>query len=163
MSDIVTRLQIKAGVMEMGERIAWGSDTSLMREAADTIEALRVEVENADQRLDENWITHQQIIASQAREKGLREALVSCDVAESFGQINCIVEVALSQPTDDSALRSAIQHGIAEFLDRTEQYVTNDASRNAALAAERERCASVCLDIVDGQQYAEAIRALGDK
>lgn len=39
MSDIVKRLDIKAGVMEMGERIAWGSDTALMREAARAIEA----------------------------------------------------------------------------------------------------------------------------
>lgn len=38
--DIVNRLRIKAGIMEMGERIAWGSDTALMREAADRIEAL---------------------------------------------------------------------------------------------------------------------------
>jgi len=39
MSDIVKRLDIKAGVMEMGEKIAWGSDTALMREAARAIEA----------------------------------------------------------------------------------------------------------------------------
>jgi len=44
MDDIVKRLDIKAGVMEMGERIAWGSDTALMREAARCIVALEVEV-----------------------------------------------------------------------------------------------------------------------
>jgi hypothetical protein len=38
------------------------------------------------------------------------------------------------------ALKTAVQRGIAEFLEHTGQYVTNDASRNAALAAERERC-----------------------
>jgi Rod binding domain-containing protein len=38
--DLVKRLTIKAGVMEMGEKIDWGSDTSLMREAADRIEEL---------------------------------------------------------------------------------------------------------------------------
>jgi len=41
MSDIVERLRIKAGVMQMGERIEWGSDTALMLEAADRIEQLR--------------------------------------------------------------------------------------------------------------------------
>ncbi len=41
--DLVKRLTIKAGVMEMGEKIAWGSDTSLMREAADRIEELEAE------------------------------------------------------------------------------------------------------------------------
>ncbi|MBL3601080.1 MAG: hypothetical protein JMN25_14645 [gamma proteobacterium endosymbiont of Lamellibrachia anaximandri] len=35
------RLDINAGVMEMGERIAWGSDTSLMREAARKIESMQ--------------------------------------------------------------------------------------------------------------------------
>lgn len=44
MSDIVKRLEIKAGVMEMGERIAWGSDTALMREAAHQITTLTAEV-----------------------------------------------------------------------------------------------------------------------
>lgn len=38
MSDIVKRLDVKAGVMEMGEKIAWGSDTALIREAARAIE-----------------------------------------------------------------------------------------------------------------------------
>ena len=40
MSNLVNQLRVKAGVMEMGERIAWGSDTALMREAADRIEVL---------------------------------------------------------------------------------------------------------------------------
>lgn len=39
MSDLVGRLRIKAGMIEMGERIEWGSDTALMREAADALEA----------------------------------------------------------------------------------------------------------------------------
>jgi hypothetical protein len=43
--DLVKRLTIKAGVMEMGEKIAWGSDTSLMREAADRIEELEAKLE----------------------------------------------------------------------------------------------------------------------
>jgi len=42
--DLVKNLIVKAGVMETGERIAWGSDTALMREAASRIEALEAEV-----------------------------------------------------------------------------------------------------------------------
>lgn len=38
MSDLVRRLRIKAGMIEMGEMIAWGSDSALMREAADALE-----------------------------------------------------------------------------------------------------------------------------
>ena len=32
--NIIKSLVVKAGVMEMGEKIAWGSDTALMRQAA---------------------------------------------------------------------------------------------------------------------------------
>ena len=87
----------------------------------------------------------QQLAASQAREKVLREQLESLVLWASRATVSgctpmeiLYATAALNQPTDDSALK-------------------------AALAAERERCASVCLDIVDGQQYAEAIRALGDE
>jgi len=38
--DLATRLEIKAGMIEMGETIAWGSDTALMREAAQRIREL---------------------------------------------------------------------------------------------------------------------------
>ena len=37
---LIKSLEIKAGVMEMGERIAWGSDTALMREAAHCLRGL---------------------------------------------------------------------------------------------------------------------------
>jgi len=43
MTDLPERLDIKAGVMEMGEKIAWGSDTALMREAAKKIRDLQSE------------------------------------------------------------------------------------------------------------------------
>ena len=38
MTDLVKRLRIKAGMIELGELIAWGSDSALMREAADALE-----------------------------------------------------------------------------------------------------------------------------
>lgn len=86
---------------------------------------------------------------SQARERVLYNALTTCvcamqdyqagiGVSELFDIGERNGRQALLQPADDTALK-------------------------AALKAERERCASVCLDIVDGQQYAEAIRALENK
>jgi hypothetical protein len=36
---LINALRIKASMMEMGEKIAWGSDTTLMRQAADMLEA----------------------------------------------------------------------------------------------------------------------------
>lgn len=46
MSDLPKRLRIKASMIALGERIPWGSDTALMEEAADMIEALSASVEN---------------------------------------------------------------------------------------------------------------------
>lgn len=40
MTDLVKRLRIKAGMIELGELIAWGSDSALMREAADVLEGV---------------------------------------------------------------------------------------------------------------------------
>jgi transposase len=50
--DLVKRLTIKAGVMEMGEKIDWGSDTSLMREAAARIEELEQKLARAAKALE---------------------------------------------------------------------------------------------------------------
>ena len=52
MCDLVKRLDIKAGVMEMGEKIAWGSDTALMREAARKIEAMQAREEQLQKVLE---------------------------------------------------------------------------------------------------------------
>jgi hypothetical protein len=38
--ELSKRLRIKAGMIEMGERIAWGSDSALMREAANLIDQM---------------------------------------------------------------------------------------------------------------------------
>ncbi|WP_455233485.1 hypothetical protein [Geopseudomonas aromaticivorans] len=70
MSDIVKRLLIKAGMMEMGERIAWGSDTALMREAAAKIEALTAERNALQARLDEIAERERQLARYASEEKG---------------------------------------------------------------------------------------------
>lgn len=44
MTDIVNRLRIKADMIELGDKIPYGSDSSVMREAADEIERLREEL-----------------------------------------------------------------------------------------------------------------------
>jgi hypothetical protein len=38
--DLTKRLEIKADMLAMGERIAFGSDSAIMRQAAETIQAL---------------------------------------------------------------------------------------------------------------------------
>jgi hypothetical protein len=47
--DITTRLHTMSGMLQMGERIAYGSDAALMREAADEIASLRVQLDQAKQ------------------------------------------------------------------------------------------------------------------
>lgn len=49
--DLVKRLTIKASIMEMGESIAWGSDTSIMREASARIEELEADIEMLESEL----------------------------------------------------------------------------------------------------------------
>ena len=44
--NLIKSLEIKASVMEMGERIAWGSDTALMREAAHYLKRLSAAKQN---------------------------------------------------------------------------------------------------------------------
>ena len=50
--DLVKRLTIKAGCIEMCEKIEWGSDTAIMREAADRIEEMEAKLEKARAILD---------------------------------------------------------------------------------------------------------------
>ena len=38
-ADLIKELDIKAGMLELGEQIAWGSDSALMRRAARALEA----------------------------------------------------------------------------------------------------------------------------
>jgi len=153
------------------------------------------ELKNAEKRAARNYKDAIEcttlLAASKAREKVLRETLSDeTDVWEDLqagavedgeewmlyfsGQRLSALSKTLAQPTDDTALKAAINIAIAEFLESTGQYVTNDASRNAALAAERERCAKVCDDLrranysgetgdwIDGtEDCAKAIRAIG--
>lgn len=58
MNDIVNRLRIKADVIHMGERIAWGSDTSIMHEAATYIENLEKKYEE----LQKSFVEAQEVI-----------------------------------------------------------------------------------------------------
>jgi len=43
--DLQKRLRIKAGMIEMCEKIEWGSDTALMREAAEQLDAKQAKID----------------------------------------------------------------------------------------------------------------------
>lgn len=55
MIDLPKKLRIKAGVINMGGRIAWGSDTALMEEAASLIEQQQAEIAALKEEL--NYVT----------------------------------------------------------------------------------------------------------
>lgn len=45
--DLVNRLNIKADIISTGERIQWGSDSAIMREAADVLTQQEAEKQQA--------------------------------------------------------------------------------------------------------------------
>lgn len=51
MSDLPKRLRIKAGMIQLGEIIAWGSDAEIMEEAADEIDDLLIKLSIAQSQL----------------------------------------------------------------------------------------------------------------
>ncbi len=82
MTDLPKRLRIKASMIALGERIPWGSDTALMEEAADMIEALSASVEN-----------HQLHMLGMARERDQLRALLAAQSAPA-GESEAPVVVA---------------------------------------------------------------------
>ena len=163
MTDIVERLR------KLGGDGSTGYGMPIASEAADRIAELERELAaetNNKQEFERDWLAccdmlnderrvHleleetlvEKLEAAQAREKVLRDALfelanlhVVVHSQSPEGRVYMKKLGDLMASSDDTALKAAIQHGIAEFLERTGQYVTNDASRKAALKAERERC-----------------------
>ena len=122
------------------KQIIAGQENRIMRMAEHNLKCVEA-VTSLQSARDANARLTDELAAAQAREKVLLEALNYCaDNVPEFWTVPG-VKAALNQPTDDTVLKAAIQHGIAEFLEHTGRYVTNDASRKAALKAERERCA----------------------
>ena len=69
------QLRIKAGVMQMGEKIAWGSDTALMEQAADEIDRLKAELAQVrkEQESDCHGISLRDYFAAKAMAVVLRQ------------------------------------------------------------------------------------------
>lgn len=106
MSDLPKRLRITASMIALGERIAWGSDTALMEEAADMIEALSASVEN-----------HQLHMLGMARERDQLRALLAAAPAhpaerQEHGDVQRLWEVLDEYERQTKAL--PCQHEIPE-------------------------------------------------
>lgn len=70
------QLRIKAGVMQMGEKISWGSDTALMEQAATEIDRLKAELAQVrkEQESDCHGISLRDYFAAKAMQGMLAEA-----------------------------------------------------------------------------------------
>lgn len=99
-AELIERLNIKAGVMENGERIAWGSDTALMREAADALEL-------ADKRITE-------LEAELERE---RMRLVACGVVAMADTPDNAKEARKMHPDYESAACSDVARRVDECIE----------------------------------------------
>ena len=82
MSDLPKRLRIKASMIALGERIPWGSDTALMEEAADMIEALSASVEN-----------HQLHMLGMARDRDQLRAMLTAQPQASAAQSAPVIDL----------------------------------------------------------------------
>ena len=147
------------------------------------LSGIRVDLDHANKACAEWGLL---TIESQAREAKLREALNdverfdhSCEPTHctcltgrhaeiELEERRQIAREALTIPHDNSALRLYVEKEIAQRLEAAGQYVTNDASRKAALKAERERCAKACennlwLSVDARKESALGVRCLGDE
>lgn len=81
---LVERLRVKAGVIEMGERIAWGSDSALMREAANALEHRAGEEDRLRDALTEarRWIGDGDLSDGLAREYWTPEYAAAVDLVD---------------------------------------------------------------------------------
>ena len=92
------RLRIKAGVMSMGEPIAFGSDTELMYEAADKLD--RLEEAKTLAVNDAVTILNESITRLKAENQKLRQALgyiANLEITESYASDDLGVAVGYAQ------------------------------------------------------------------
>ena len=126
-AELIERLNIKAGVMENGERIAWGSDTALMREAADALEL-------ADKRIAE-------LEAELERE---RMRLVACGVVAMADTPDNAKEARKMHPDYESAACSDVARRVDECIElRSKLAVAREALRDIRNYATSEAYMSV--------------------
>ena len=76
------QIRIKAGMMQMGEKIAWGSDTALMEQAADEIDRLKSELAEA-RKVPEGW---KLVPVELTKEMGI--FVCNCDAQQQFWSLN---------------------------------------------------------------------------
>ena len=82
--NIIKSLVVKADVMEMGEKIAWGSDTALMRQAA---AALQSQAERIKELIDSVNFKHSKITELENERDTLRAQLAEIEATEPVAKL----------------------------------------------------------------------------
>lgn len=143
MTDLPERLRIKASMIELGERIAWGSDSALMREAADALEmaapAVQGEPVSLRERLFRGWegcSNHGCVVVEprpgMARTNGSCQCVVNASRSQLYmlqGRIQSVLNAAPQQSPDVTQLVEALEGALSgrpldtEFWDRCEQFI----------------------------------------
>ena len=112
--ELINNLTIKAGVMEMGEKIAWGSDTALMRQAAATLQSQAERIKELERE-------------SETHSKAYGLAIVERDnlhhelkVAQEGWRCECSTDDACRFARERDALRAELAE-LAEALELAEK------------------------------------------
>ena len=83
--NIIKSLVVKAGVMEMGEKIAWGSDTALMRQAAAALQTQAERIAELEEACDKYSEAEILLNSDMAKQIGaLRAALANAEPTNSY-------------------------------------------------------------------------------
>ena len=121
MTDLPKKLRIKAGVINMGGRIAWGSETALMEEAADLIEQQQAEIDALKAHVE------RLLIACQSAHGSYGKILLS-DPPKDAWKFNQVTEKLVE------AIAATLQQSLAEH----DAEVERKAYRDGFMAAYRE-------------------------
>lgn len=142
MTDIISRLRIKAGMIQMGERIAWGSDSDLMYEAADMIEQMLARQQAA-------ITSAKQLTALLENVRSMHEICAEFIAADVFDQLR------LAAP--QAARQQAVPVALARFRDIAD-FTLREAGRHNKWQ-EREALAKEFLDFIDAPLSFRIVRA----
>ncbi len=168
MTDIVERLR------KLGGDGSTGYGMPIASEAADRIIELEHELaghrkalnaakqiiagqENRILRMTEHNLECVEAVTSLQSEREAN-ALLTSELAAAQAREKVLIKII--EDTKDEVWMCLSHEHATRFSAALRLPPADDTALRAALKAERERCTSVCLDIVDGQQYANAIRAL---
>ena len=90
--------------------------TQTIEQLTARVRELEEELDAAYKAVDDNWVSHQQLVASQAYAEQLREAL---ELLNKVSNIGCDrVEKALALPSDTSALDAYVAESVKEATEK---------------------------------------------